>query len=45
MSRALRWLVLALLLASCAHEDLKAPCRHPALTLFADDCGPLRPVQ
>lgn len=37
-------LLVALLLSSCAHDDLKAPCRHPALALFAGDCGPLSPI-
>jgi hypothetical protein len=35
-------LMLAWVLVGCAHEDLKAPCRHPS---FLDEgCGPLNPI-
>lgn len=37
-------LLIVLLLSSCAHDDLKAPCKHPSLALFASDCGPLGPI-
>ncbi|MDB5975033.1 MAG: hypothetical protein JWR07_1793 [Nevskia sp.] len=37
-------LVLVSLLAGCAHGDLKAPCSHPAVALFASSCGPLSPI-
>jgi len=37
-------LSLALLLGSCTHQDLKAPCKHPSLALFVSNCGPLEPV-
>ncbi|MDB5986953.1 MAG: hypothetical protein JWR16_2006 [Nevskia sp.] len=43
--RAAMVLILALLLSSCAHQDLKAPCKHPLALLEQDDgCGPLRPL-
>jgi hypothetical protein len=45
MSRLLLLMLATLLLVGCAHDDLKAPCRHSALALFARDCGPVRPVQ
>lgn len=37
--------MLVLGLTGCAHQDLKAPCRHQAASLFASDCGPSRPIQ
>lgn len=37
--------MLVLGLAGCAHQDLKAPCRHPAAALFVGGCGPSRPIQ
>jgi hypothetical protein len=43
--RAALALLAALLLAGCAHQDLKAPCRHALLGMFAGACGPIRPVQ
>jgi hypothetical protein len=45
MSRATVALLFALLLSGCAHQDLKAPCRHAALAWFAGGCGPIKPVQ
>ncbi|MDR3418843.1 MAG: hypothetical protein P4L83_21935 [Nevskia sp.] len=44
MKRAAVLLFVALLLGSCAHDDPKAPCKHPSLALFATDCGPLGPI-
>jgi len=43
MIRATVVLLLVLALVGCAHEDLKAPCRHPSFT--DEGCGPLSPVQ
>jgi hypothetical protein len=39
MSRLAVVLMLAWALVGCAHEDLKAPCRHPSLS--DEGCGPL----
>jgi len=44
MSRVLL-LMLAAVLAGCAHQDLKPPCTHPAALLGLVGCGPLHPVQ
>ncbi len=38
-------LMLVVLLASCAHHDLKPPCSHPAALFAVGGCGPLRQVQ
>jgi hypothetical protein len=38
-------LLAALMTASCASQDLKAPCKRPVLPVFMqplDDCGPLK---
>lgn len=43
MKRALPVLLVALLLASCATHDLRAPCRRPAFASLSNDCGPLKP--
>jgi hypothetical protein len=43
MSRVLKCLLIAFLLAGCAHEDLRPPCKHPSLW-DSGDCGPIRSV-
>ncbi len=36
-------LLLALMLAGCSHDSLKAPCQHPFL-VATSGCGPLWPL-
>lgn len=35
-------LLAALLTASCASQDMKAPCKRPGFMQPLDDCGPLK---
>lgn len=42
MKRLAVVLFLVLTLVGCAHEDLKAPCKHPSFT--DEGCGPLKSI-
>jgi hypothetical protein len=37
------FLLTALLLGACSHQDLKPPCQHPGVALIGG-CGPLLPL-